>query len=143
MAQVTEVIGGQRAAQRELDWDRDTIRKGQEELHTGVEIPDGRANNRRKTLEEGDFPNLRADLDAIVRAHSQTDPTFRTTQMYRRLTVSEVRRSLTEKGYAKLPSEESIRTRLDEMGYKPLRVRKTIPQKRFRTLTRSSSASPR
>lgn len=143
MARAAEVIGGQRAAQRELGWDRDTIRKGQQELRTGVEIEDGRAHNGRKTLEEGDFPNLRADLESIVKSHSQTDPTFRTTQMYRRLTVAEVRRCLTEKGYERLPSEESVRTRLNDMGYKPLRVRKTIPQKKFRKPTRSSSTSPR
>lgn len=143
MAQAAEEIGGQREAQRELGWDRGTIRKGQQELRTGVEIPDGRARNGRATLEEGDYPNLRADLDSIVKAHSQADPTFRTTQTYRRLTVAEVRRCLTERGYEKVPSEESIRTRLDDMGYKPLRVRKTIPQKKFRRPTRSSSTSPR
>lgn len=145
MARLVEELGegGQRAAQRELGWDRDTIRKGQQELRTGVEIPDGRAHNRPKTLEEGNFPNLRADLNSIVCDHSQTDPTFRTTQMYRRLTVVEVLRCLTEKGYEKLPSEESIRTRLDDMGYRPLRVRKTIPQKKSRRPTRFSSTSPR
>jgi Rhodopirellula transposase DDE domain len=135
--------GGQRAAERELGWDRDTIRKGQAELRTGVEIPDGRAHNRAKTLEERGFPDLRADLDAIVRDHSQTDPTFRTTQRYRRLTVAEVLRCLAEKGYESLPSEESIRTRLDAMGYKPLRVRKTIPPKKSRRPMRSSNTSPR
>jgi hypothetical protein len=135
--------GGQRAAERELGWDRDTIRKGQVELRTGVEIPDGRANNRAKTLEERSFPDLRADLDAIVRDHSQTDPTFRTTQRYRRLTVAAVLRCLAEKGYERLPSAESIRTRLNEMGYKPLRVRKTIPQKKFRRPMRSLTTSPR
>jgi hypothetical protein len=31
----------------------------------------------------------------------------------------EVLRCLAEKGYERLPSEESIRTRLDDMGYRP------------------------
>jgi hypothetical protein len=37
MARLVEELGqgGQRAAQRELGWDRDTIRKGQQELRTG------------------------------------------------------------------------------------------------------------
>lgn len=135
--------GAQRTAQRELGWNRDTIRKGQEELRTGVVLPDGRAKNRRKTLEETDFPNLRADLDSIVRDHSQTDPTFRTTQLYRRLTVVEVRSRLEAMGYKTLPSDESVRTRLDAMGYKPMRVRKVIPQKKSPKPALSSIASTR
>jgi hypothetical protein len=124
-------IGGQRLAQRELGWNRGTIHKGAGELSMGVEIPDGRRNNGAKPLEDK-FPRLRQDMRDIVDEYCQTDPTFRTPRLYRRLTAAEVRMRLErDKGYARetLPSEDAVRERLNEMGYYPRRVRKTIPKK--------------
>ena len=135
--------GGQRLAQRELGWNRGTIHKGAVELSEGVEIPDGCRNNGAKPLEHK-FPRLRQDMRDIVDEYCQADPTFRTPRLYRRLTVAEVRRRLEQdKGYARetLPSEEAIRERLNEMGYHPRRVRKTIPQKKSRRPMQSSSTS--
>lgn len=63
-------------------------------------------------------------------ATSQTDPTFRTTQLYRRLTAGEARRRLLEeKGYAPdaVPSERSLRRKLSALGFKPRRVAKSKP----------------
>jgi len=135
--------GGQRLAQRELGWNRGTVQKGARELSAGVEIVDGRRNNGPKTLEER-LPALRQDLRDIVREYCQVDPTFRTQRLYRRLTVAEVQRRLRQdKGYPTeaLPSAEALRERLNAMGYYPRRVRKTIPKKRSRKPTRSSSKS--
>ncbi len=79
------------------------------------------------------LPNLRADIKAIVEQHCQTDPTFETTRLYRRVTAKEVRRQLIARGYKDedLPSEETIRTRLNLMGYGPAKVRKTKPKKKI------------
>jgi hypothetical protein len=145
MAGVVQELGkgGQRQAERELGWNRSTVRKGQKELHAGVEVPDGRRNNGPKRLEER-LPTLRQDLDDIVAQHCQADPTLRTTRVYRRVTSASVRKLLVQdKGYSQeqLPSEESVRIRLNEMGYRPRRVRKTIPKKNFPRQTRSLSAS--
>jgi len=126
--------GGQRLAQVELGWNRSTIRKGQRELDTGVEIPDGRSNNRPKTVEER-LPNLRQHIQEIVEPQCQADPTFRTTRKYRKITSAKVHKLLVEeKGYLleQLPSEETIRKMLNDMGYYPTRVRKTIPKKKSR-----------
>jgi hypothetical protein len=147
MARVVQELGrgGQRQAERELGWNRTTIRKGQQELRTGVEVPDGRQNNGPKTLEER-LPTLLQDLDDIVAQHCQADPTLRTTRVYRRVTSAKVRELLAQdKGYSQeqLPSEESIRRRLNEMGYRPRRVRKTIPKKNSPRPTPSSNASTR
>ena len=63
-------------------------------------------------------------------ATSQTDPTFRTTQLYRRLTAGEARRRLVEeKGYAPaaVPSERSLRRKLSALGFQPRRVAKSKP----------------
>jgi len=50
------------------------------------------------------------------------------------MSVAEVRRQLiTQKGYSpeSLPSEETIRTRLNQLGYYPSQVGKTKPQKKL------------
>ena len=145
MARVVQELGagGQRRAERELGWNRSTVRRGQQELQMGVQIPDGRRSNGPKTLEER-LPTLRQDLDEIVAQHCQADPTLRTTRIYRRVTSAKVRELLAQdKGYSQeqLPSEESIRRRLNEMGYRPRRVRKTIPKKSSLRRTRSSNTS--
>ena len=85
--------GGQRQAERELGWSRVTIRKGQRERASGVTYVDGLALRGRKRA-EAHLPNLLADLEGIVSAQCQADPSFRTTRLYTRLTAAEVRRQL-------------------------------------------------
>lgn len=137
--------GGQRLAETMLGWNRRTVRKGERELRDGVEIPDGRRNNGRASLEEL-FPSLLSDLRDIVEPHVQVDPTLRTERLYRKLTTPEVlRRLVSEKGYCEddLPSEEAIRERLNRLGYFPQRVRKSKPKKKSPRPTRSSTRSAR
>lgn len=142
MARVARALGwgGRSRAAKEFGWSRNTIRKGEKELDTGIACLDGFSLRGAKPVEER-LPNLRADIRDIVEGQSQADPTFRTTRVYRRITAAEVRRQLRDdKGYsdANLPSEETIRTRLNEMGYRPMKVRKSKPKKKSRKLTRSS-----
>jgi hypothetical protein len=69
-----------------------------------------------------------------VDGQSQTDPTFQTTRLYTRLSVAEVHRQLIEqKGYDEdsLPSEETIRRKLNEMGYHLRSVEKSRPKKKI------------
>jgi len=134
MARIVEALGkgGQRRAQRELHWCRDTIRKGQHELETGMECVDAFAARGRKPV-EAHLPNLINDMRAIVEGQAQTDPTFRTPRLYTRVSASEVRCQLLEqKGYtdAELPSVETIRLKLNEQGYSPCRVAKSKPLKK-------------
>lgn len=82
--------GGQRRAERELGWDRGTIRKGARELASGFSIVDAFALRGRKRA-EAQLPTLLADITALVDGQSQTDPSFRTTRLYTRLTAAEVR----------------------------------------------------
>jgi hypothetical protein len=137
--------GGQRLAEEVLGWNRATVRKGETELRTGVEIADGRANNGQPALEER-FPSLLQHLREIVEPFVEIDPTLRTERMYRKLTVPEVKRRLvSDKGYSEetLPCDEAIRLRLNKLGYYPQRVRKSKPQKRSPRPTPYSSISPR
>lgn len=124
-------IGGQRKAERELGWSRHTVRKGGHEWRSGIKCIDGFAMRGVKPIEDR-LPNLRTDIRSIVDQISQTDPTFRTMQIYRRISSAEVRRQLmAQKGYteATVPCEETIRLRLNDMGFRPAKVTKSKPKK--------------
>jgi len=113
--------GGQRLAERELGWNRGTIRKGLHELEHGIVCIDAFSLRGRKRSEEH-LPNLLNDMTAIVDGQSQADPQFRTNRLYTRLTAAEVRRQLiAQKGYRdeELPTAETIATKLNKLGYYP------------------------
>ena len=123
--------GGQRRAERELGWDRGTIRKGARELASGFAVVDAFALRGRKRA-EGHLPALLEDIAAIVDGQSQADPSFRTTRLYTRLTAAEVRRQLiARKGYRddELPTVRTIGAKLNALGYRPRTVAKSKPQK--------------
>jgi hypothetical protein len=131
--------GGQRRAERELGWNRQTLRKALRELASGLTCPDAFSLRRRKRAEEH-LPNLLIDIKAIVDSQSQADPQFRSSRLYTRLTAAEVRRQLiAQKGYshAQLPTERTIASKLTRLGYYPTKVAKTQPQKRSQKPTRS------
>ena len=135
MARVVKMLGpgGQRRAEAELGWDRDTIRKGTHELESGFRCYDNYSGRGRKRAEEL-WPELLDDIKAIVDEQSQTDPSFKTTRLYTRMSAAEVRQQLIEqKGYqaAELPTEETIRSKLNELGYYPDRVQKSQPLKKI------------
>ncbi len=68
--------GGQRRAERELGWNRGTIRKGTHELDSGLQCLEASSLRGRKKAEDH-LPNLLEDIQSIVDPQSQTDPTFR------------------------------------------------------------------
>ena len=78
--------GGQRLAAQELGWNRDLIRKGLHELTSGMTCVDAFSSRGRKHWEKRQ-PGLETDIRKIVEVHCETDPTFRTTRLYRRLTA--------------------------------------------------------
>ena len=128
MARVVKALGrgGQEYASQELGWNRNTIRKGRRELETGFRCVDNYQARGRKRTEER-LPNLLEDIGAIADQHSQTDPSFQSTRLYLRLSASSVRQALIkQKGYSdeQLPSAETIRDRLNELGYRLKRVKK-------------------
>jgi len=126
--------GGQRLAEQELGWNRDLIRKGLHELSSGMTCVDAFSSRGRKCWEER-FPELIKDIREICDSHSQTDPTFRTTRLYRRLTAPEVRRQLLEyRGYLpdQIPKERSMRDLLSKLGYYPRKVVKSKPKRKIK-----------
>ena len=125
--------GGQRLAQRELGWCRDTIRKGTHELTTGIACQEAFLLRGRKPA-QARLPHLLEDIKALVDGQSQTDPQFRNNRLYTRLTAGEVRRQLlTQKGYTdqELPQAETIGAKLNALGYHPKKVKKSLPKKRL------------
>lgn len=132
MAQVVQGLGlgGQAQAERELGWNRGTIRKGLHELAHGP-IRDAFEQRGRKST-EARLPQLLEDIRAIVEPQTQADPTLTSQRLYTRLSAAEVRRQLiVQKGYRDdvLPTNEVIRQRLNQMGYRLKRVVKAKPQK--------------
>jgi len=134
MAEVVKALGpgGQREAERELGWNRATVRKGLQELETGVIVDNRSASGRKKSEEH--LPDLMKDIKDIVEPHSQADPTFRTTQLFIPLTAGGVRQLLIEvKGYSdeELPTERTIANKLNELNFRPQKVTKSEPIKKI------------
>ena len=126
--------GRQRRAAEELGWNRGVIRKGQHELRSGIVCVDDFGSRGRKSFEDHQ-PNLNKDIREIANAASQTYPTFRTTQLYRRLTAGELRRQLLEeKGYHpdQVPSERTLCRMLTEKGFSPRKVAKSKPKRKIK-----------
>ena len=125
--------GGQSKAEKELGWNRGTIRKGIWEVTSGkTKIDNYRARGRKKA--EWHLPNLLVDLQKIVDCNSQTDPSFKTKRLYTRLSARQVREELVSQysyNEQELPSGETIRQKLNQLGYYPQRVAKTQPQKKL------------
>jgi hypothetical protein len=137
--------GGQRRAERELGWNRQTIRKGRKELHHGFICLDNFASRGRKRAEDH-LPSLLKDIAAIVDSQSQADPQFRTQRLYTRLDAAEVRRQLIARfghTHAQLPTVQTITSKLNALGYYPQKVAKSEPKKRSPKPTRSSTISER
>lgn len=125
--------GGQRRAERELGWNRITIRKGMHELESGFICLDAFWARGRKRAEVH-LPHLLDDIRDLVDGQSQNDPQFRSKRLYTRLSATEVRRQLiAQKGYqdTQLPTPQTLTAKLNEMGYFPKKVAKSKPQKKF------------
>jgi len=125
--------GGQRRAERELGWNRITIRKGMHELESGFICLDAFSARGRKRAEVH-LPHLLDDIRDLVDGQSQNDSQFRSKCLYTRLSATEVRRQLiAQKGYqdTQLPTPQTLTAKLNEMGYFPKKVAKSKPQKKF------------
>ena len=91
--------GGQRGAERDLGWNRGTIRKGTHALESGFRCLDAFSARGRKRAEDH-LPTLLGDIRALVESQSQADPPLRTTRLSTRLSAAEVRRQrIAQQGY--------------------------------------------
>ncbi|MBD2613578.1 MAG: hypothetical protein FWK04_11475 [Nostoc sp. GBBB01] len=126
MAQTVMALGhgGQSLAERELGWNRVTISKGIKELTTNITCIDNyRSRGRYKA--EIKLPNLLEDIKKLVDLQSQIDPGSKSQPLSKRLSAAQVRHQLIEKfGYnqEELPTLETIRVKLNDLGYSLKRV---------------------
>ena len=143
MAKTVEAMGrgGQVWAESHLGWNRETIRKGMHELRTGMTCVDAFHCRRRKPAEEH-LPRLLGDIRDIVDGQCQAAPKFPTDRLFIRISAREVRsRLITKKGYtdAELPTQQTINTKLNMIGYRLTKVAKCRPQKKLSRPTPSLS----
>lgn len=133
MSRIVKALGrgGQRFAQEQLGWNRHTIRKGMHELESGIVVLDNFSARGRKPITQK-LPHLLDDLRELADSQAQTDPTFKTTRLYTRITAKEARKQLIlQKGYTdeELPGEENIRLKLNQLGFCLRSVKKSQPKK--------------
>ena len=136
MAGVVDSIGrgGQRWVETRLGWNRQLIRKGEGELDSGVDIVDRVSQRGRKKAEEI-HPHLLRDIRAIADPNSQTDPSFRSTRLYVRITASEVHRRLKDRfGYdaERMPCVRTVNSKLNFLKLHPRKVAKSKPLKKIK-----------
>jgi DNA-binding GntR family transcriptional regulator len=133
MAQTVESLElSQHLAARRLGWSRDTVRKALHELHSGITCVDNFSGRGRQPAEVH-LPSLFQDIRDVIADHLQTDPTFQTTRLYCRLSAATVRdQLLLRKGYTdeQLPSERTIASKLNLLGFRLRTVIKSRPQKK-------------
>ncbi len=133
--------GGQRWAEDHLGWSRVTIRKGMRESLSGMTCLDAFSARGRRPA-EGRLPRLLDDIRDIADGQSQADPRFQTDRLFTRLSAAEVRRQLiAQKGYTddELPTQQTINTKLNLLGFRMTKVAKCRPQKGSRRPTLSLS----
>lgn len=126
--------GGQGLAEKQLQWNRVTIRKGLHELQSGINCCDYFSGRGRKSIEDH-LPSLLEDVTTIVKPMSQIDPTFRTSKLYTPLTAKTVHQLLIEqKGYTEqeLPTVRTISTKLYNLNFHPQKVAKSKPVKKIK-----------
>lgn len=129
--------GGQTKAKTLLGWCRDTIRKGQHEVRTGIVCLDN-FKGRGRLPSEAHLPGLLDKIHEIVGEKTQADPTLESDRLYTKMTAKEVRRLLVEHGYKEdeLPVEATISRKLNNLGYSLKRVQKVKPKKNSLKQTR-------
>lgn len=136
MARTVKMLGrgGQRLAERELGWNRATIRKGMRELERGVICLEGVRLRGRKPLEER-LPHLLRDMRDLIETWRYTHSECRNDVRAPCMSAKEVRRALIEqKGYADsdLPSIQTIAARMRALGYRPRRSIRYLRRRRDR-----------
>ena len=109
-----------RKAETQLGWSRNAIATGLKELETGIVCVDNyRARGRKKTEEL--LPKLEQDISDLVDSQSQTDPKFKSTFKYTKVSARAVREALrSKKGYTEkeLPCRQTIGDILNRIGYR-------------------------
>ena len=125
--------GGKVSISKHLGISRVTLNKGISEVSTGIIYEDKFRERGRNKLGELN-PELIVAIKEIGENSSQIDPQFKSTRLYTRLSISEVRKELIKRGYEDtgLPSNQTLRNKMVGLGFKQRKVAKTKPKKKLR-----------
>ena len=135
--------GSARQAEAVFGWSRQAVELGLHEQRTGVVCLSAQSAFGGDKLWEEKHPAAAAVLWELAEAHSQQDPTFRTTQSFTRLTAAEALRQLRARGIAEaeLPSPSTMAEILNRNSYRLRPVLKAKLQKKSRKPMPSSTLS--
>jgi hypothetical protein len=135
--------GSARQAETVFGWSRQAVALGLHEHRTGIVCLSAQSVVGGDLLWEEKHPQAAAMLWDLADAHSQQDPTFRSTLAFTRLTAAEALKQLRAQGVAdaQLPSPSTMAAVLNRNGYRLRPVLKAKPQKKFRKPMPSSPTS--
>jgi Rhodopirellula transposase DDE domain len=123
--------GKPRRTEGVFGWGREAVQLGLHELRTRIRCVDDYSSRGRHKTEEK-FPELTAEIQALVEPESQADPKFQTSLAFTRMTAKAVYEQLvakTQQTSRPVPAERTLYDILNRLGYRLRRVRKTKPQK--------------
>jgi Rhodopirellula transposase DDE domain len=123
--------GNPRRTEGVFGWGREAVQLGLQELRTGIRCVDDYSSRGRHKTEEK-FPELIAEIQALVEPESQADPKFQTSLAFTRMTAKAVQEQLaakTQQASRPVPAERTLYDILNRLGYRLRRVRKAKPQK--------------
>jgi len=125
--------GNARLAETVFGWGRETVQLGLNEQRTGIICLGAQSAYGGDKLWEEKHPNLARALWDLMEAHSQQDPTFRTSVSYTRLTAAKALEELRLQGFQaeQLPSLSNMAEILNRNGYRLRKVLKAKPLKKI------------
>jgi phosphopantothenoylcysteine synthetase/decarboxylase len=144
MGDVTVLLldGKQRVAENVFGWNRRAVEVGINEFRTGIACVNDIAT-RVKPKTEDKYPQLLAEIQAIMEPHSESESSLRTTLLYTNITAKTVYEALVQKGWTaqSLPSVRTISNLLNRQDYRLRTVAKTRVQKKQPRPTQSLKTS--
>lgn len=123
--------GSARLAETRFGWGREAVRLGLAEKRSGYICLGAQSARGGNTRWEQKHSEAAQALWQLAQAHSQQDPTFRTSLAYTRLTAAEALVQLRAQGFesSQLPSVSCMAKILNRNGYRLRKVLKAKPQK--------------
>lgn len=125
--------GNARRAEEVFGWGRHNIAVGLAEKRTGIVCLSLHAPFSGRPRWEEQYPQAAEALVELALAHSQQDPTFRTTVSYTRLTARTAIAGLRQQGIedAALPAPSTMAVILNRLGFRLRNVVKSKPLKKI------------
>lgn len=126
--------GSARNAETHFGWNRKTVTLGLAEKRSGLVCVGAQAVFSGTKRWEEKYPEAATLLQAIAEAHSQQDPTFKSSIAYTRLTAAEAIKQLRNQGVSEeqLPAPSTMAEILNRTGYRLRKVVKAKPKKNSR-----------